>query len=496
MLGRSPAAYALWIAREEPKLRRRETFSLRQGVPTIVPVIDCRHVEEGLHQTLASIQAAGNVQPVAIGGTASNGAMRIERPADLGDIDLGTEVWLCPLTPGERLATDALVMYAEAAKTHPNRSLIYADDDLISLEGHRSAPHFKPEWDPDLFGHHDFLTGASMVRTTSGTLSQLPEEGWACALVRSALHQGAAPLHIPRVLHHRTLRPQPRVPPKPANLATAAAAPLVSILIPTRDKVELLRACIEGLKATDYSHIESIIIDNGSEEASTLSYLRGLEAEGFRVLTMPGPFNFSALNNAAVQEAGGRLLCFLNNDVEMVDRDWLSLLVRQAVRPDIGAVGALLLYPDKTVQHAGVCIGIGGGAGHAHRLQRSNEPGYFERARLPQRVSAVTGACLVVARDKFLAVGGFDEESFPVAFNDVDLCLKLNARGWQSFYEPRAVLIHHESKSRGMDQDKIGRARFAGELAALKRKWHTDEYRDPHHNPNLSRYSEQFLIRL
>jgi len=207
-----------------------------------------------------------------------------------------------------------------------------------------------------------------------------------------------------------------------------------------------------------------------------------------------GAFNFSRLNNVAVRRATGDLLCFLNNDVEMPDPDWLAILVRQAVRPAIGAVGARLLYPDGTIQHAGVFTGIGGGAGHAHRFLGKDEGGYFERARLPQRVSAVTGACLVVARKKFLEVGGFDEEDFPVAFNDVDLCLKLNERGWQSFYEPRATLIHHESKSRGSDSLKANRARFAEELAALKRKWHTDERPDPFHHPHLSPFCEQFLI--
>ena len=159
-----------------------------------------------------------------------------------------------------------------------------------------------------------------------------------------------------------------------------------------------------------------------------------------------------------------------------------------------GGVGARLLYPDGTIQHAGVFTGIGGGAGHAHRFLRADETGYFNRARLPQRVSAVTGACLVVAREKFLSVGGFDEDHFPVAFNDVDLCLKLNSRGWQSFYEPRATLIHHESKSRGKDRSRMDRARFAGELAALKQVWNTDKLRDPFHHPNLSPFSEQFLI--
>lgn len=271
-------------------------------------------------------------------------------------------------------------------------------------------------------------------------------------------------------------------------------APPVTAIIPTRDRRELLKTCMEGLGRTNYPHLEVIIVDNGSRQPDAIEYLEALERSGAAVLRVPGPFNYSALNNAAVRHARGEILCFLNNDVEFTDPDWLTLLVQHAVKRDIGAVGARLLYPDGTIQHAGVFTGIGGGAGHAHRFQRADEPGYFERARLPQRVSAVTGACMVVAKDKFLAVGGFDEARFPVAFNDVDLCLKLNDRGWQSFYEPRSTLIHHESKSRGNDRSKMNRARFSAELAALKRVWNTDKRRDPYHHPNLSPFCEQFLV--
>jgi GT2 family glycosyltransferase len=186
----------------------------------------------------------------------------------------------------------------------------------------------------------------------------------------------------------------------------------------------------------------------------------------------------------------------LNNDVSMTDPDWLHHLVRQARKPEVGAVGARLHYPDGTVQHAGVVLGVGGGAAHAHRGLPPGEPGYFHRADLPQFVSAVTAACLVVKRDKFLAVGGLDEDAFAVAFNDVDLCVRLNAAGWQSLYEPRAQLLHHESKSRGTDLTPEKKARFAGELARLKQRWQTDQSVDPFHHPALSRFSDTFVIDL
>jgi len=273
-------------------------------------------------------------------------------------------------------------------------------------------------------------------------------------------------------------------------------SPAITVIVPTRNKVDLLRTCMEGLARTAYPSMDVIVVDNGTDDPEALAYLKSLEFEGVTLLRIEGAFNFSALNNAAARVARGDLLCFLNNDVEILDSDWLAILVSQAVRSDIGAVGARLLYPDGTIQHAGVFTGIGGGAAHAHRFQREADPGYFERARLPQQVSAVTAACLVVTREKFLAVGGFNERDFPVAFNDVDLCLKLNARGWQSFYEPRATLIHHESKSRGNDRARPNRSRFAAELAALKDKWHTDCEQDPYHHPYLSRFCEQFVIAL
>jgi GT2 family glycosyltransferase len=257
-----------------------------------------------------------------------------------------------------------------------------------------------------------------------------------------------------------------------------------------------LQTCLEGLERSNYPSLDCIIIDNGSDDPATLACLAGLDPKRYRVLRQPGPFNYSSLNNAAVAEAQGEFLCFLNNDVSMIEPDWLGLLVDHARRADVGAVGARLLYPDGTIQHAGVVIGVGGGAGHAHRGQDPAEDGYFLRASLPQFVSAVTGACLVVQREKFLAVAGFDQDCFPVAFNDVDLCLKLNARGWQTFYEPRAELVHRESKSRGTDHSGEKKVRFAGELARLKERWHTDRQVDPYHHPALSRFSEQFVIGL
>jgi GT2 family glycosyltransferase len=491
LAGRSPRAYALWIARHEPDALADAGHGARQIIE-IVPVIDCRGGHDGVEDTIRSLgRAGGRARPVIIGAPVVARAMTIGSPRDLVSLATGEGLWLCPLRPGDRLAPGALDIYAAVAAM-PGIRIAYADDDLI-VEGRRADPHFKPQWDPELSRHHDYLSGASVLFATRDTLSRLPDAGWTAALVAAAVQPPARPTHIPRVLHHRRARPLPFVPATPAD-PLGGAAPSLSVIIPTRNHLALLRTCIAGLERTAYPGIEKIVIDNGSDDPATLAFLEALEARGVKVLRMPGAFNYSRLNNAAAREAQGEYLCFLNNDVDMVNSDWLSLLLCKAQQPDLGAVGARLLYPDGTIQHAGVLTGIGGGAGHGHRFQRVDDPGYFERARLPQRVTAVTAACLVVAREKFLAVDGFDEDEFPVAFNDVDLCLKHNPRGWQSLYEPRATLIHHESKSRGKDSVGPNRLRFAGELAALKRKWHTDTHPDPFHHPHLSPFCEQFVI--
>jgi O-antigen biosynthesis protein len=462
--------------------------------PIVQVVIDCAVGTDGLEATLRSLDGAGLAShPIIIGPAADASNSAIAGPNELATA-APCESWLLVVQPGDELAPEAGTVYGTAAaQAAEDTVVIYADDDLIDHKGRRYNPHFKPDWNPELYDHHDFLTGSCILRVDRSAFASLPPVGWAQALVRTAIDRGASPLHVQRVLHHRRFRPAPIVPAKPAS-SYAEPDVSISVIIPTRNQDELLRTCLRGLRQTNYRGLETIIVDNGSDEPQALEYLARLCAEDVTVLRRPGPFNYSALNNSAARTARGDLLCLLNNDIEITDPDWLSLLVTHAIKPDVGAVGARLLYPDGTIQHAGVFTGIGGGAAHAHRYQQAEDPGYFERARLPQRVSAVTAACMVVARDKFLAVGGFDEINFPVAFNDVDLCLKLNRRGWQSFYEPRSKLIHHESKSRGSDRAKANKDRFAGELAALKRIWSTDKVPDPYHHPDLSPFCEQFLV--
>ncbi|WP_296721663.1 glycosyltransferase family 2 protein [Erythrobacter sp.] len=482
LLGRTSLAYEWWVLREDAKARPASPPQEPPIIGLIYGTASFAHAAE----TLASLKAE-NITSFVVDSNNQNALRQV-----VTAIDWSASPWLLPIAAGDCIAPGAARAY-RAAIAEDDRSAYFADDDLLDGLGRRTDPHFKPNWNPELHAHFDYLTGACIVKGNRPILAALADEkDWAPFLIGQATADGAK--HLPLVLHHRRGRPTPCVPA--AIASRSSSLPDLSVIIPTRNQVDLLRICLEGLYTVNYPAIEIIIVDNDSDEPATLQFLAELAKRGVKVLRHAGEFNYSAINNRAVAEASGELVCLLNNDIEMLSADWLASMAAQALRDDVGAVGAQLLYPDGRIQHAGVVIGVGNAAGHAHRLLDPGSQGYFCRHSLPQFVSAVTAACLVVRRDRFLAVGGLDEDNFPVAFNDVDLCLKLNQRGWQSFYEPRAVLIHHESVSRGHDVDPIGAARFAGELAALKRIWKTDEIVDPYHHPHLSRASEQFAVAL
>lgn len=486
LLSQSPKAYMLWSLRDE---QRNRIHSPQGQLPIIVALVDINGEgavsEASLDATLQSLEAEG-VQALLIGPNFASDLASAEAV-----IDWGIGPWLAPIAAGDIFAPGAAAAY-RAAITCEALSLVYADDDQLDRWSRRTDPHFKPDWNSELFRHFDYLTGSCIVRGKQESFRLASNTAdWAALLVRQASQAGDV-RHVRHVLHHRHHR-------NPAPFAVQPAAlsddmPAVTVIIPTRNRVDLLRTCLDGVASTAYPRLDVIVVDNGSDDAETLDYLATLEEAHIQVMRYPGPFNYSTINNRAVREAKGQLLCLLNNDIEVTSPDWLSIMAMQAMRDDVGAVGAQLLYPDGRIQHAGVVMGVGNAAGHAHRFVQPQEEGYFRRHMLPQFTSAVTGACLVVDRERFLAVGGLDERNFAVAYNDVDLCLRLNQVGWQSLYEPRAVLIHHESVSRGLDLDPVGAARFAGELAALKRIWKTDEIVDPFHHPNLSRAAEQFAV--
>lgn len=481
MLGASPNAYRLWMQKRETG---RILVKVDEPDPPIVALVDARLGHTGLDDTMRSLEIEGLPSLIV-------GANGICDPAALAsNIPLEKNPWLMPIACGDLLARGASNSY-RGAIAGSEAHLAYADDDLLDDAGQRIAPHFKPGWNSELFRHFDYVTGSCVLRTSAEDLAGLSGNGWMRQLTLLAAKVGT-PVHVPQLLHHRRSRPHPQVPMTPET--SGQVLPSVSVIVPTRNRLELLRACLEGLERTDYPHLEVLVVDNDSDDPATLAHLDGLKQKGYRVLHHPGKFNFSAINNSAAAQAGGEILCLLNNDVEVIEPNWLRTMVTQALRDDVGAVGAMLLYADGRIQHAGVVLGVCGAAAHAHRFLRPDEEGYFQRHLLPQFESAVTAACMVVRRDRFLAVGGFDEHNFAVAFNDVDICMRLNERGWQSLYEPRARLIHHESVSRGKDRKGADAERFATELAALKKLWSTDRLVDPFHHSELSPFSEQFVV--
>ena len=460
---------------------------------------------------LAPTRATNHAQAMAVGAGSATGA------------------YIMPLSVCAQLAPTALFHLAQALQDDPGVDLLYGDHDHIGRLHRRVRPWFKPRWNREMLLAQDYISQACMIRAdafrAATPLHPAVAEAAAYAITLAVT---AAPdvrvVHVPRILAH--MAPDggseaERQTTRAATLSRAIASqgatiapgpwgslrvdwplpadpPLVSIIIPTRDKVKLLRAClISVLGATRYPNYEVLILDNGSTEPETADYLqRTAQNPRVRVLRDDGPFNWSALNNRAAREARGDYLCLLNNDVEVLDEQWLTALMRQAVRSGIGAAGAKLLYDDHRIQHAGVVVGLHNAAGHAHRFQRNGEMGYFAQAHIARYVTAVTGACLVVSKAKFDAVGGLDEETFAVAFNDVDLCLRLEQAGWRNVYVPQAVLIHHESQSRGSDTRPDQIARYRRELEALRERWGTDVFLDPLHHPALERESEMYIVKL
>jgi len=273
--------------------------------------------------------------------------------------------------------------------------------------------------------------------------------------------------------------------------------PLVSLIIPTKDAADLVKMCVDSIRAkTTYVNYEIILVDNNSEETSAIEYFQQLASDGIvKLIKYPHAFNYSAINNFAVKHCDGEVIGLINNDIEVIEPQWLDYMVGHVLREDIGCVGAKLLYPNDTIQHAGVAMGYGGGAGHAHKYFRKTEFGYLSRLAATNEFSAVTAACLLVTREDYDAVGGLNEQDLTVAFNDVDFCLKVLELGRRNLYCAEAVLYHHESVSRGLDIEPEKKARFEKELDYLQTNWAHYIENDPCYNPNLTLTAENFSLR-
>jgi GT2 family glycosyltransferase len=273
-------------------------------------------------------------------------------------------------------------------------------------------------------------------------------------------------------------------------------SPRVSLIIPTKNNFKVLKQCIRSiLNKTDYDNYEILVLDNRSDCSETLGYLDSISEESrVSVHSWDHPFNYSAINNFGVEKAEGSILAFLNNDVEVINPEWLDEMVSHACREEIGCVGAKLYYPNDTVQHAGVILGIGGIAGHSHKYFKRDEPGYFSRLMLVQNLSAVTGACMVLRRSVFDEVGGLDE-NLAVAFNDVDFCLRVREAGYRNLWTPYAELYHHESLTRGLNDTGQKQKRIRREAEYMRNRWGKALDQDPAYNPNLTLIHEDFSLK-
>lgn len=390
---------------------------------------------------------------------------------------------------------------------NPTLQAIYGDGLVQRQAGDPAHPVLPPAFDADLLMAVDYLGPLALRR---GALA--PVASPVAAALAIADRYGAEAIgHLPGLLYcrrpgddasadrltavrqhlDRTGREDATVMTDADGIVRVthplADTPLVSVIVPTRDRLDLLRPCLDALRSrTVWPRLEILVCDNDSREPETLAYLETLAGEGRGVVVpCPGPFNFAAMNNAAAAKARGKLLVFMNNDVEAFRADWLVAMARHALRPGVGAVGAKLLDGAGRIQHGGIVLGTGGLVTHAHRHFPGDAPGYLSTLRAAHRVSAVTAACLMVEAEKFRAVGGFDAETFAVDFNDVDLCLRLNAAGFRTVMAPEAVLHHREAASRRWTEE--ARARHEREVAAFKKRWGPLLVQDPHYNAGFER---------
>jgi GT2 family glycosyltransferase len=277
---------------------------------------------------------------------------------------------------------------------------------------------------------------------------------------------------------------------------TPEPRPLVSVIVPTRDRAELLEQCARGvLQETDYAPLEFIVVDNDSVEPATAALFDRLRQDPrVRILPAPGPFNYSALNNLAVAQAKGEVVLLLNNDISVIEPHWLDAMVAHAIRPNVGAVGARLLFPDGHLQHAGVVVGVGGVAGHLAYNLPGDTGGYYNHLTTTRNMSAVTAACMALRKAVYEEVGGLDAEHLKVAFNDTDLCLKIRARGYDIVWTAQAELYHHESASRGEDLAPAAKARFDGEVAVMRARWGDTLKGDPFYGPLFDRRRSDYAL--
>ncbi len=454
-------------------------------------------------------------------------------------LDIAKGDFVALLDHDDALPEHALLFMAQAICERPHTQILYSDEDKLNSRGERFDPHFKSDWNPDLFFSQNYVSHLgvyrrSLLQQIGGFRLGVEGSQDQDLLLRCLPHVAVEQIvHIPRVLYHwRTIEGSTALASGEKSYTTDAGikalrdyfaeqqpgvtveaglvpntyrvrypipepAPLVSLLIPTRDRRALTETAVRSIiERSTYTHFEILILDNGSVEQETLDFFAQIQQEDSRVkvLRYDHPFNYSAINNFGARHAKGAIVGLVNNDVEVINPDWLTEMVSHCLRPEIGCVGAKLYYSNDTLQHAGVIVSLGGVAGHSHKHFPRNHPGYFHRLSLVQTLSAVTAACLLIRKNIFEQVLGLDEENLHVAFNDVDFCLKVREAGYRNLWTPYAELYHYESISRGAEDSPEKIARFAREVNFMKTKWGKLLELDPFYSPNLTKDREDFSI--
>lgn len=451
-------------------------------------------------------------------------------------LDMATGDFITFLDHDDELLPWALDSLVRNVASHPKARMLYSDEAIVDAESRLRSGHLKGglnrtlAWSYNYFCHLTAYSRSLLDEIGHFKLGLEGAQDYDLALRALEKLEDDEVVHIPEVLYlwrageHSTAKSIDNKPyalkagmtavtdhlkrigvkgtvDRSKELTSAFRVKIdvleeensVSVIIPTRDNLEMLSVCVDSiLKNTTYTNFEVIVVDNGSREESTLEYLSKLQDfPRFRVLRIDKPFNYSNLNNEAAQLATGRHLLLMNDDTQVIDEDWMKELVSFSQLPFVGAVGAKLLYPDSRVQHAGVILGIGSVAGHAHRLLHADDPGYAGRAVLHQEFMAVTGACLMVEKEAFWKVGGLDEK-LAVSLNDVDFCLRLNQSGLRNVFTPHARLIHHESVSRGSDSSPQNISRALNEIEFMNKRWGKILQNDPYYSINFSNSSHVY----
>ncbi len=407
-------------------------------------------------------------------------------------IQSASSEWVVELDPGIKLHEAALAISVLSIIKNPATMIVYSDHDHTKVSGEFCDPHMKPDWNADLLAAVNYFAPFMIFDKDLWEEKQTKEKDKHDLLIEITKELPRETiLHIPSILSSVTIFDEKShlyPPVKRIKQPLPSPEPFVSILIPSKDQGRALKKCIESIyKETNYKNFEIILIDHETSEPKAVKCIDEFnKKEGFRVIKYSGSFNYSAMMNRAAEVSNGQVLILLNNDTEIIESGWLTELVSQVSRPEVGVAGALLLFEDRTIQHAGIHPGLGGLMGHGHKHLAADDPGYFNRLKTVHEVTAVTGACLAIEKSTWSHLGGLDETNLQVAYNDIDLCLKARSSDLRVVFTPFAKLLHHESVSRGLDKKIEKNPRLQKELQVMKDKWGDFLKVDPAYSPNLS----------